>query len=90
MRIPIGFFPVNKSSQLVQIYQKRVDQIAKIREEIELPTIDVNHHFPNNIFVYLDITLTGYYVHIIFKNIYAMIFGNEFLKILYILTNLKN
>ncbi len=76
-RVSSGSFPVNQSSQLAQIYQKRVDQIAKIREKIELPTIDINHNFPNNIFAYLDF---GFFVVCsertnLQKNFYKMDFG---------------
>lgn len=54
-RVSSGSFPVKESSKLVQLYQKREDQIIQLRNKIEPPSIDLSCNFPNNVFGYLDL-----------------------------------
>lgn len=48
-RISSGSFPINESSKLSQLYNKRNDQLAKIRRKIEFNEVTVDTQFPNNV-----------------------------------------
>ena len=54
-RVSSGSFSIKQSSKLEQLYQKRQDQLIRIKNKIELPSINVDGTFPNGIFGYIDI-----------------------------------
>lgn len=56
-RVSSGSFPINDSSKLTQLYNKRIDQLEKIKRKIELSDIDPSNHsnWPNNLCAYLDL-----------------------------------
>ncbi len=53
-RVSSGSFPIKESSKLSQLYNKRNDQLTKIRRKIEFDKITVDTHFPNNICAILE------------------------------------
>lgn len=53
-RISSGSFTIKDSSKLNQLYQKQKDQLLQIKKKIELPLIQVDNDFPQNIFAYVD------------------------------------
>ncbi len=56
-RISSGSFRIKDSSKLTQLYNKRIDQLEKIRCKIELSDIDLSDfgNRPNNLCAYLDL-----------------------------------
>lgn len=54
-RVSSGSFPIKESSKLALLYEKRSDQLIKIKNKIELSDIKNDNFFPQNIFGYLDI-----------------------------------
>lgn len=54
-RVSSGSFPIKESSKLAQLYNKRNDQLLKIKNKIELPEIDMSGNSPNNLCAYLDL-----------------------------------
>lgn len=53
-RISSGSFTIKDSAKLNQLYQKQKDQLLQIKNKIELPGIQVDNDFPQNIFAYVD------------------------------------
>jgi predicted HTH transcriptional regulator len=43
-RVSSGSFPIRDSSKLTQLYNKRVDQLEKIKRKIELSDIDISSY----------------------------------------------
>ena len=54
-RVSSGSFPIKESSKLAQLYNKRSDQLVRIKNKIELPEIDMSGDTPNNLCAYLDL-----------------------------------
>lgn len=54
-RVSSGSFPINDSSKLIQLYNKRNDQINKIKNKIELNDIKFSANSSNNLCGYLDL-----------------------------------
>lgn len=56
-RVSSGSFPIKDSSKLAQLYNKRIDQLEKIKHKIELSDIDPSNHsnWPKNLCAYLDL-----------------------------------
>lgn len=56
-RVSSGSFPIKESSKLTQLYNKRIDQLEKIKCKIELSDIDLSGfgNRPNNLCAYLDL-----------------------------------
>lgn len=56
-RVSSGSFPIRDSSKLTQLYNKRVDQLEKIKRKIELSDIDISSYGnqPYNLCAYLDL-----------------------------------
>ena len=48
-RVSSGSFPIKESSKLSQLYNKRNDQLAKIKSKIEFNEVTVGTQFPNNV-----------------------------------------
>lgn len=53
-RISSGSFPIKDSSKLIQLYNKRKDQLTEIKSKIEIPEIKPDRFLPNNLYGYLD------------------------------------
>lgn len=53
-RISSGSFPIKDSARLNQLYQKRKDELIRVKNVIELPSLAIDQNFPQNIFAYLD------------------------------------
>ena len=49
-----GSFPIKESIKLDQLYQKRKDELIRIKNIIELPSLEIDSNFPQNVFAYLD------------------------------------
>lgn len=56
-RVSSGSFPIKDSSKLAQLYNKRIDQLEKIKRKIELSDIDLSNcsNWPSNLCAYLDL-----------------------------------
>lgn len=54
-RLSSGSFPIKDSSRLTQLYNKRIDQEARIKAKIEFSAIDSSNAIPNNLCGYLDV-----------------------------------
>ena len=54
-RLSSGSFPVKDSAKLNQLYIKRQDQLAKIKNKIELPPIRLDYSCPTNLCGYVDL-----------------------------------
>lgn len=56
-RVSSGSFPIKDSSKLTQLYNKRMDQLEKVKRKIELDDIDLSSYGnrPNNLCAYLDL-----------------------------------
>lgn len=54
-RVSSGSFPIKDSSKLMQLYNKSFDQLNRIKNKIELDTININEHYPTNLCGYLDL-----------------------------------
>ena len=54
-RLSSGSFPIKDSSRLTQLYNKRIDQDARIKAKIELSAIDSSSIYPKNLCGYLDV-----------------------------------
>lgn len=54
-RVSSGSFPINESSKLSHLYNKKSDQLLRVRQKIELekPVLDTNA--PGNLCAYLDL-----------------------------------
>ena len=53
-RVSSGSFPIKESIKLDQLYQKRKDELIRIKNIIELPSLEIDSNFPQNVFAYLD------------------------------------
>lgn len=54
-RVSSGSFPIKDSAKLGQLYTKHQDQLAKIKNKIELPLIRLDNSCPNNLCGYIDV-----------------------------------
>lgn len=54
-RISSGSFKIKESSKLTQLYNKRKDQLEKLRRKIELPSVQVDTTVPSNFCGYVDL-----------------------------------
>ena len=54
-RISSGSYVIKESSKLTQLYYKREDQLKRIKNKIELDTIERGKEFPDNLFGYVDL-----------------------------------
>lgn len=75
-RVSSGSFPIKDSSKLTQLYNKRIDQLEKIKSKIELSNIDLSGfgNRPNNLCAYLDLgfSVTCFELTELQKNFYIM------------------
>ena len=58
-RISSGSFKITDSNRLNQLYNKRKDQLEKLRNKIELPSMRLDSKCPENLCAYLDMGI-GY------------------------------
>lgn len=85
-RVSSGSFPINDSSKLTQLYNKRTDQLEIIKRKIELSDIDLSGYGnrPNNLCAYLDLgfSVTCSEITELQKNFYDIDFNliAEYLK----------
>lgn len=54
-RVSSGSFPIKESSKLEQLYNKRNDQLIKVKNKIELTDIEIDNNAPKNLCAYLDL-----------------------------------
>lgn len=53
-RVSSGSFPIKDSTRLNQLYQKKKDELIRVKNIVELLPLEIDRNFPENIFAYLD------------------------------------
>lgn len=75
-RVSSGSFPIKDSTRLNQLYQKKKDELIRVKNIVELLPLEIDRNFPENIFAYLDFGFL--WLHLI-----RMLFGRNTRKLIW-------